>query len=110
MKTQTIKAVVMTAAMGLAMLGCNAKPVSVVDVDQSVMYPSAKSLLSQDASITRVQEETYSDGNKNQIIHYTLNGEEKQIKVSAKDHTSASGVFQKEKDGVKAKTEDSAAN
>lgn len=92
MKIKTITGAMMSIAV-MAFVGCNAKPQSVVDVDQSVMYPAAKSLLSQDATITRVQEETYGDGSKNQIITYTLNGQEKKIKISAKDQTTPSGVF-----------------
>lgn len=94
MKIQSIAGAVMSAALVCGMIGCNAKPVKVVDVDQSVLSPAGKALLPQDAVITRVQEETYGEGNTNQVITYTLNGVEKQIKISSKDHTSPSGVFE----------------
>ena len=98
MKIQSIAGAVMSAgvcgALVCGVIGCNAKPVKVVDVDQSVLSPAAKALLPQDASITKVQEETYGEGNTNQVITYTLNGVEKKIKISSKDHTSPSGVFE----------------
>jgi hypothetical protein len=93
MKIKTMTGALMSAALVTGLVGCNARPVSAVDVDQSVMSPAAKALLPQDATITRVQEETYSDGNKNQVVYYSLNGQEKKIKINSDDETKPSGVF-----------------
>ena len=95
MKVQSIIGVVLTAALVGGLIGCNARPILVEGVDQSVLPASAKALLAQDAVITHVDKETYSGGNENYVLHYTLNGMEKSIKISAKDHTSASGVFER---------------
>lgn len=93
MKIRTIAGVMVAAALATSLVGCASKPVSVVEVDQSVLPAPAKSLLPQDAAISRVEKETYGDGNELYVLHYTLNGAEKSIKVNAKDRTDASGVF-----------------
>ncbi len=97
MKIKSMTGVLLAAAVLGSLAGCMAKPVSVVEVDQSVLPAAAKSLLPQEATINRAEKETYGDGNEIYVLHYTLNGVDKAIKVNAKDHTSASGVFDTKK-------------
>jgi hypothetical protein len=92
MKIQTMAAL-MSAALFAGMLGCNSKPVSVVEVDQSVLPPPAKAMLPQEATYDRVEEETYGNGSKVYVVTYTLNGEQKKIKYNSKDQSEPSRVF-----------------
>lgn len=93
MKIKTMASAVVSAALVAGLIGCNPRPRSVVDVDQSVLPPPAKAMLPQDATYDRVQEETYSRGDKIYVITYTVNGQQKKIKYNPKDRTDPDGVF-----------------
>lgn len=93
MKIKSIAGVVTALALAAALTGCLANPISTTEVDQSVLPASAKSILPQDAVITRVQKEKYSDGAEIFILNYTLNGVESAIRVNPADRSAPSGVF-----------------
>lgn len=75
-------------------VGCATKPRSVRVVDESVLPAQAKALLSPEAQLTRVEEETYSKGTKVYVMHYTMNGNQQKIKYNPKDQTTPTGVFE----------------
>lgn len=97
MQIKSIVGAAMASVAVACFVGCTVKPVSVVEVDQSILPATAKALLTQDSTIDRVEKETYPDGRENFVVTYTKDGVQKSIKVNAKDHSSPSGVFEKRK-------------
>jgi uncharacterized protein YcfL len=84
-----------TSAAVLAVVGCSAKPKSVRPVDQSVLPAQAKSLLVNDAQITRVEEERYAKGTVMYRIYYTVDGgKEQSMMYNTKMQTTPTGVFE----------------
>lgn len=93
MKIKSIASKITALALVAAMTGCLAAPLSTTTVDQSVLPASAKSLLPQDAVITRVEKESYRDGAVIYIIRYTLDGRNSAVRFNPAERTVPSGVF-----------------
>jgi hypothetical protein len=74
--------------------GCATKPLSVRQVDESVLPAQAKSLLTPDAQIDKVVEETYSKGTVMYVIHYTIDGRSEVVKYNTKQQSTPTGVFE----------------
>lgn len=87
----SIVAVVLGSA---GLLGCATKPRTVTTVNPSVLPAEAKSMLSSEAEITRVEKKSYSKGAVVYAIHYTLDGREHVIDYNTKDDSTPTGVFQ----------------